>query len=388
MASSSVSKSSIGAYQLKESNPRDSALLDEIRLECRTLCGWERETFPGSQPVSLTRKNLDTLKRIPYVVCEKSDGERHFLFIFKRQCFIIDRMFNVYRITISFADVENTSLLDGELIIDAAGPGADTRTVRFLVYDAIHVKGRSVANETLLHRLKAAYVDLIRTRKAQKEDSFSIFVKDFFDVCHAASFVFPLGCRLPHECDGLIFTPADDPYKPGTCMRLLKWKPAHLNTVDFVIELLMGFEPDQLHAKLLPAVAGVQKFTGIWLARHGEMWNWLVQNRRSVNNKVVECGWDPEAYSFAPTSRSEYVESGEWSTQKGGWVLHRVRDDRTTPNDESVVQKVVNSIADGISIEELHVALQNVPKLRIPSHIGKRVHEASDETNRSKELRR
>lgn len=385
--SSSVSKASIGAYQLKESNQRDSSLLEQIRLECRSLCEWERETFPGSQPVSLTRKNLDSLTRIPYVVCEKSDGERHMLLIFRREVFIIDRMFNVYRVSMSFPDMEHTTLLDGELIIDSKSQQPDSRAVRYLVYDAIQVKGRSVAKETLLHRLKAAYVDLIWPRKARKEDSFAIYLKDFFDVCHSASFVFPLGCRLPHECDGLIFTPADDAYKAGTCLRLLKWKPAHLNTVDFVIELVMGFEPKQLHAKLLPAVAGVQLFTGIWLARHGEMWNWLVENRNKVNNKVVECGWDPDAYTFIPSSRSEFVESGEW-VKEGGWVLHRVRDDRTTPNDESVVEKVKASIADGISIEELHSTLRNVRKLRIPEASRKRVNEDAFDSISSKAIKK
>jgi hypothetical protein len=371
MASSSVSKSSIGAYQLRESNPRDSALINEIRFECRAMCGWERENFPGSQPVSLTRRNLDTLRRIPYVVCEKSDGERHMLLIFNRETYIIDRMFNIYRVQVAFPSLESTSLLDGELIVDRADGDKSPGRVRYLVYDAVKVCGKDVSKETLLYRLRSAFLELIKPRKSNPSDAFAVYVKDFFDVRHSSSIVFPYGCRLPHECDGLIFTPADDPYKPGTCQRLLKWKPAHLNTVDFVIELVMGYEPDQLHAKLLPAVAGVQKFTGIWLARSGPMWSWLVENRKEVNNKVVECGWDPNAYTFVPTNRKEFVSTGTWH-KEGGWVLHRVRDDRTSPNDESVVEKVKASIADGISIEDLNQALQHVPKLRLQTRGQKR----------------
>lgn len=371
MASSTVSKSAIGAYHLKETNPRDSPLINEIRLECRNLCGWDRETFPGSQPVSLTRKNLGSLKSSPFVVCEKSDGERHMLLIYKQHVYIIDRTFNIYRVEVTFPDMERTSLLDGELIIDMPKGPTGPKKIRYLVYDAVHVSGRSVAKETLLYRLRVAFLELVRPRKRSTTDPFDVFVKDFFDVCHSASIVFPYGCRLPHECDGLIFTPANDPYKPGTCHRLLKWKPAHLNTVDFIVELVMGYEPSQLHAKLLPAVAGIQKFTGIWLARTGEMWNWLIENRKEVNNKVVECGWDPEAYTFVPSSRTDFVDTGEW-VKGGGWVLHRLRDDRTIPNDESVVEKVKASIADGISIEDLHKALQAVPKLRLPAAKSKR----------------
>ena len=385
MASSSVAKASF-SHQLKESNPRESALIDEIRLECRTLCGWERETFPGAQPVSLTRKNLSSIVKVPYVVCEKSDGERHMLLVYKLNVYIIDRMFNIYRVQLSLPEMGSTSLLDGELIIDRPkgpnGPGV----VRYLVYDSIHICSRSVAKETLLHRLKAAYSELLRPRRPAADDAFAIYVKDFFDVCHAANVVFPLGCRLPHECDGLIFTPADDPYKPGTCPRLLKWKPSHLNTVDFVIELVMGYEPGQVHARLLAAVAGVQTFTGNWLARSGEMWNWLVENRKDANNKVAECGWDPTVYTFVPSNSKEYVETGEW-VQGGGWVLHRIRDDRTTPNDVSVVEKVKASIADGISIEVLQQTLGSVPKLRIPSKNGKRTLEDGPVDSRMKEGR-
>lgn len=384
MASSSVSKANF-AYQLKETNPRDSGLIDEIRLECRTLCGWERETFPGSQPVSLTTKNLPSLAKYPYVVCEKSDGERHLMLIFKGAVYIVDRMFNIYRVNLSLPDLERTSLLDGELIIDRPKGSQGPAIVRYLVYDAVHVLGRSVAKLTLLHRLKSAFVELIRPRKPKADDAFAIYIKDFFDVCHSASVVFPLGCRLGHECDGLIFTPADDPYKPGTCQRLLKWKPAHLNTIDFVIELVMGYEPNQVHAKLLVAEAGVQKFKGTWLARSGEMWNWLVENRKFVNNKVAECGWDPEAYTFVPSSSTEFVETGNW-VPGGGWVLHRIRDDRTIPNDESVVEKVKASIADGISIERLEDVLGKVPKLRVPTKDAKRPHEG-EQFSRHKQSR-
>jgi mRNA guanylyltransferase len=303
------------------------------------------------------------------------------LLIWKRECFIIDRMFNIYRVQISFPDMNTTSLLDGELIVDKPRGNAGAGIPRYLVYDAVHVRGQSVAKETLIYRLKSAFLELIRPREPLKTDPFSVYLKDFFDVCHSSNIVFPYGCRLPHECDGLIFTPADDPYKAGTCPRLLKWKPAHLNTVDFVIELVMGYRPEDLHAKLLPAVAGVQKFSGIWLARCGPMWNWLIENRKEANNKVVECGWDPHVCTFEPSNSKEFVDTGIWK-KEGGWVLHRVRDDRTTPNDESVVEKVKASIADGISIENLHEVLHNAPKLRIPVKSQKRKLESEDRSGK------
>ena len=39
--------------------------------------------------------------------------------------------------------------------------------------------------------------------------------------------------KLSHEADGLIFQPWESPYIIGTANDLLKWKYAHLNSVDF-----------------------------------------------------------------------------------------------------------------------------------------------------------
>ena len=39
--------------------------------------------------------------------------------------------------------------------------------------------------------------------------------------------------KLEHENDGLIFTIDAAPYYMGSCHHILKWKPEHLNTIDF-----------------------------------------------------------------------------------------------------------------------------------------------------------
>ena len=38
---------------------------------------------------------------------------------------------------------------------------------------------------------------------------------------------------LVHENDGMIFTVNRCPYYPGTCEEIVKWKPLHMNTIDF-----------------------------------------------------------------------------------------------------------------------------------------------------------
>ena len=124
----------------------------------------------------------------------------------------------------------------------------------------------------------------------------------------------------------------------------------------------MGSVPEQFHGKLYSAEAGVQKFSGLWLAREGPMWNWLCENTGAANGKVVECGWEEDIHTFVPSHAKVYTEGGEW-IPGGWWVLHRIRDDRTTPNDIHVVEKVKASIADGIGIDDVENALRNVKSL-------------------------
>lgn len=43
---------------------------------------------------------------------------------------------------------------------------------------------------------------------------------------------------LTHGTDGYIFTMVDQIYERGSCHSLLKWKPPHLNTIDFLFKVV------------------------------------------------------------------------------------------------------------------------------------------------------
>ena len=51
-----------------------------------------------------------------------------------------------------------------------------------------------------------------------------------WDMPHIKEKIFK---KLEHENDGLIFTEDRCPYHPGTCTAIYKWKPPHLNSIDF-----------------------------------------------------------------------------------------------------------------------------------------------------------
>ena len=60
-----------------------------------------------------------------------------------------------------------------------------------------------------------------------------VFMKEMFNIWDASTILKNILPRLEHENDGLIFTIDASPYYMGTCPHILKWKPFHLNTIDF-----------------------------------------------------------------------------------------------------------------------------------------------------------
>jgi hypothetical protein len=70
-------------------------------------------------------------------------------------------------------------------------------------------------------------------------------MKEMFHVWDAGAIFKHILDKLQHENDGLIFTIKAAPYYPGSCEHIFKWKPMHLNTIDFnVVPLpaVPGFE--------------------------------------------------------------------------------------------------------------------------------------------------
>lgn len=67
----------------------------------------------------------------------------------------------------------------------------------------------------------------------------NIYQKDVFEIWQTPylfKMIDPKSGVLLHENDGLIFTTDACPYYPGTCEEIVKWKPSHLNTIDFELK--------------------------------------------------------------------------------------------------------------------------------------------------------
>eukprot|EP00434_Breviolum_minutum_P041247 symbB.v1.2.036690.t1/scaffold5233.1/size29537/3 len=308
-------------------NPPHARELELIQLCNHLVHGQIPEAFPGAQPTSLTRQKVgDQLLQEPYLVCH---------------VYLIDRKCRVWNCPVQLPlpndharapGWHHKTLLDGELVVDSEDAEGKQTCLRYLVYDAMHISNEDLTHRPLLYRLKKALFDVILPKEQlltlgrKAKDPIQLMLKDFFELWQIKDVVSIAG-ELPHGTDGLVFTPVMVPYAPGTCPALLKWKPAHMNTVDFKLEVVFG-DGKNMHVKLLVGFKGAQqwqvKFCGHWLAKTGAFKE-LKEDPSRFNGKIGECKWNPSAKTFTPSDPIKFTMSGKW--EDGGWVLQRLRED-------------------------------------------------------------
>ncbi|EDO08172.1 mRNA capping enzyme catalytic domain family protein [Babesia bovis T2Bo] len=354
---------------------------DKVLKRVRQLLGWKHDTFPGAQPVSLTRNDLQLLFRSDYVVCEKTDGIRALLLAASGAIYLIGRDEGVYHVPVrlpvrgNLTESQQITLLDGEIVLDTVEiDGIETQQPRFMCYDGIYVQRRSLKELNFLERISIVYTDVIqpyaKSIKSQNaKPPLTIYLKDFFDISHITH-IENLAQQLPHVSDGLIFTPVRLPYLPGTCNKLLKWKPPHLNTVDFSVDVLYDEHKTPRLVELFVMLKGTRVFYNEYLAPYGEVYRHILS--MAISNKItqliVECSWitDARIWTFIPKvkprkdsvinsmndGRADYdFDNGTWV--QGGWYAERIRDDKKLPNSLHVVDSVKSSIEDDITLQML-----------------------------------
>jgi mRNA-capping enzyme len=239
-------------------------------------------------------------------------------------------------------------------------PKTKERTRRFLAYDLMAVNAQNVTLMPWCRRWDS--IDrLIQVPRRMEGDAiakgtwalrydyageaFRFRRKDFWPLAAANKLIHEFIPRqVSHEADGLIFQPYDEFYKPLTCESLLKWKFAHLNSVDFKLKVTAPSDrtgsngdsskepPLRLTLQLLhPPAKGVGAPTISDLPDARVVFPDGI-NPRSYDGRIIECSWDPA---------------------QEAWSFMRDRRDKTVPNAHYVYEKVVMSIKDDIKEDEL-----------------------------------
>ncbi|TQB67906.1 Dcp1p-Dcp2p decapping enzyme complex alpha subunit, partial [Monascus purpureus] len=152
-----------------------------------------------------------------------------------------------------------------------------------------------------------------------------------------------------HGNDGLIFTCRSTPYRIGTDEHILKWKPPSENTIDFRMRLEFPLlEPDTDDeadgvSEPYPDYDALPIFHLFVMLNAGEYrhfgemyvtppeWENLKTLGIPLDDTIVEC----------------------YKDEHGRWRFHRLRDDKNDANHISTVEKVLESIEDRVSEEDL-----------------------------------
>lgn len=296
----------------------DETLKDRLMRQIRIWWGLSPGSryFPGPQPVSVERKDFETLRKENYWVSYKSDGVR-FLMVFvriddKSYCMLINRKIDCHLVKMTAATklFESGTVLDGEIV-----ENRDTQESEFIVYDATIVCGRSLVQEPHSTRLEAAMTVANHVRTT----NVAVKIKLFYPLCDFRDYVEDVVGTITHGIDGYIFTPEDSPVCSGTHYKMFKWKEQVSNTVDFHVEY---------HRKRRRFVLRVSRGKSLM-----ETDDQLVTIDRQLLDQtpcIMEC---------------KYVRPKTWTP-----VL--IRDDKTHPNNHLTYTKTLLNIKENIKLEE------------------------------------
>ncbi|CAN6660986.1 mRNA-capping enzyme subunit alpha [Trichomonascus vanleenenianus] len=332
--------------------------------------------FPGSQPVSFARKHIsERLLREDYYVCEKSDGIRCLMYLADdpacgEAVYLVTRKNEYFFVPqLHFPTTESQqeyyrhgTVIDGELVISREEDGSEQ--LKYLMFDCLCFNGKLITDRSLDKRLghlrTFIYGPYHRLCQDFPEDvKMFPFVTDFKDMRGAADLAVVITEVLPklkHVSDGVIFTPRWTPYVYGTDERLLKWKPPEENTVDFRLELEFPpyTDPD------LPPGDPDATYTNYDDVPHCRLLVWTggSNDRYYDDLHLEEDEWEKLKALREPLNR-RIVESYQDDHQR--WRYMRFRDDKPNGNHTSTVEKVIESIRDAVTLDEL---LQEAPRIR------------------------
>jgi hypothetical protein len=243
----------------------------------------------GRQPVSLEIQYIENLAN-RYAVTDKADGERHFLVIFDKKVYLINKNLDVKNTGIVLKnDKYDNSVMDGELIFIKG-------RYSFLVFDCLFDSGVDVRTkikleERLTHAdniINASFIfgkqkGIVYEKSPSKDFNlnkeltfhknqikkmidnynYDIELEKHIPLIRRKYFIFALGAKsweiyayaslmwnaytsdpnikCPYILDGLIFQPNEQSYVANvrdSRYSDYKWKPQEKNSIDFYIEFL------------------------------------------------------------------------------------------------------------------------------------------------------
>ncbi|KAI8385005.1 mRNA-capping enzyme subunit alpha [Radiomyces spectabilis] len=347
-----------------------------LREKVASLLHMKKYRFPGAQPVSFGTAELDELEREDYFVAEKSDGIRCLALLLvnerkEQEVYLFDRKSNFHMVNNlqfpipndpSFRKCLTDTIIDGEFVLDKEPDGS--MKLRFLLFDCLVVFGRMLITRDLNKRLGYLKGEVIKPHQNMlRKNPHMVHRQPFTVEFKEQQFTYHLDLvfneiipNLKHGNDGLIFTSVVAPYSLGTSNKMIKWKPANENSVDFKVHLRFPGSslPGVLDYNAKPRIdlyvwQGGQDYKLFdQLGITDQEWRKLFGDKpKQLEGRIIECNYDPDL------QRDYNLPSP--------WRFMRYRDDKPDGNHQSTVDSVLTSIRDAVTKEEL---IEHIPRIR------------------------
>jgi SAM-dependent methyltransferase len=376
--------------------------------------------FIAASPVTIHRENLlksNLVKNIceNYAVTLKADGERNFLFVVPSEkkeengkIYMFNNNFNFIDTGYKDDKFSNT-LIECEYVKE---------TRELYIYDILFFKNRDVRRTNLYEKMKECRVKyLIDFDKSPSRTIFESFteqecikiqIKQHF-FSNEKETIFMKAAELwknreqsGFHVDGMIFIPKNEYYKlgSGSWYSLFKWKPPHLNSIDFLIKSVKDDNNKDVKSPTIQIVNRIDGTQETVFKQYKTYRLYVTRNKGKYNNGNVKkipvlfnpygnglddsynsaqlfIEKDEKTYAHDPISKvieeigdDIIVEFGYDDTREVGfkWVPYRYRRDKTDlyksgqevfGNNEKVAMDIFKSIH--LPVTEEMITTGNVP---------------------------
>lgn len=315
-------------------------------------------TFPGANPVSLSRQNIKTIYEKDYLAALKTDGVRYILIMtmYKNnpKAIMVNRALKFFEVEV-WADIdffEQETVLDGELVWERK---CDSLNLLYLVFDAIKIEGKSCKNFTFSERVNKFHslianissndsLEVIEQKVLDEKSivfvnnmhNMKILPKKFVSMTHLEA-IWEDRNRLAHRNDGIIFTENVKGIKIGTDYTSYKWKPE--NTIDVAYNFKSKMIEVRNNKEIVP-------FTKIILDKKS------ILSVHFYENKLIQCLFE----TLHDHDKTQIIEClCKVDNESNCLVLFPVknREDRTSPNDIKIITATIKNIQESITVEEI-----------------------------------
>lgn len=314
-----------------------------------------------NKPKNLKMKTLLDPNLNKMLVSLKIDGVRASLFIHHCGVFVVMAPNTIYKIGKGNKLYHNT-LFDCEMLVTYNDQTNSVQKVQLFGFDLCFIQGTDIRKESFefrYSRLSEINFDFINNLMFCKY--YRLKKKEFWQQ---ESFYNSVNIVLSNESlpqDGIIIQDPRSPYTSGITGKVYKWKPQDQLTIDFkfihaskdeAVNLTLSHHFDEdgnlIDGYIYKIYNKDGKKNKVFFGNKSKYYDGFVildEPDISLNNRIVECGWDEEEERFYPVrTRVDRLDPNGITTAIGNWedIINPITIDTITGNNLIVMRKYHN----------------------------------------------